>query len=340
MAVVTRAGVVFTDFVGRPARSTRRSACCGTRSWPRRPATSTSCSRRSSSSRLPCARPILGRVSLETGHVFLDEMAISEEQFAALNQVSILACGTSWHAGLVGKFMIEALARRAGRGRLRRPSTDTAIRLLAPGTLALVITQSGETADTLAALREAKRKARPALAICNVVGSMATRESDGNVLTRTRGPEIGVASTKAFTSQLVALYLLALHLAQTRGSCHPPSGGRTSRRCCTCPRYLEQALKEAPVIEEMAGPVLHPLRLPVPRPRPELPDRPRGRVEAEGDLVHPRRGLSGRRDEARPHRSHRREDAGRGAGAARRVSSRRCSATSRRPRPAAARSSR
>src|SRR5205085_9352461 len=126
------------------------------------------------------------------------------------------ACGTSWHAGLAGKYLLEQLARipvevdYASEFRYRDPVLDR-------DTLTLVISQSGETADTIAALREAKRKGSKVLAICNVQGSMITRESDGSVLTHA-GPEIGVASTKAFTSQMIALYLLGLYLGQLRNT--------------------------------------------------------------------------------------------------------------------------
>ena len=131
-------------------------------------------------------------------------------------RVQIVACGTSWHAGLVGKFLIERHAHLpvdvdyASEFRYRQPVSDDS-------TLTVAITQSGETADTLAALREAKERGATTLAICNVVGSMATREADGTLHTHA-GPEIGVASTKAFTSQLVAVNLLALHLAELRGT--------------------------------------------------------------------------------------------------------------------------
>jgi glucosamine--fructose-6-phosphate aminotransferase (isomerizing) len=159
---------------------------------------------------------ILGRISVETGRVFLDEVNLSEADLSSIHKVVILACGTSWHAGLVGKFLIEELAKlpvEVDYGSEYRYRTNVGDNR----TLAVVITQSGETADTLAALREAKRKGARSIAICNVVGSMATRESDGTIYTHA-GPEIGVASTKAFTSQLVALHLLALHLAQARGT--------------------------------------------------------------------------------------------------------------------------
>jgi glucosamine--fructose-6-phosphate aminotransferase (isomerizing) len=157
---------------------------------------------------------LLGRISQDTGKIFLDEMQITEQQFREFQQVRIVACGTSWHAGLAGKFMIERLARLqvevdyGSEFRYRDPILDSK-------TLTVCISQSGETADTLAGQREAKSKGSPTLAICNVMGSMVTREAAGTILTHA-GPEIGVASTKAFTSQLTALLLLAAHLGQLR----------------------------------------------------------------------------------------------------------------------------
>jgi glutamine---fructose-6-phosphate transaminase (isomerizing) len=159
---------------------------------------------------------MLGRISQDTGKVFLDEMELSEEQFRAFESVRIVACGTSWHAGLAGKFMIERLARipvevdYGSEFRYRDPIVNSK-------TLTVCISQSGETADTLAAQREAKHKGSLSVAICNVKGSMITRESAGTILTHA-GPEIGVASTKAFTAQLAALVLLASHLGQVRGT--------------------------------------------------------------------------------------------------------------------------
>ncbi len=158
----------------------------------------------------------LGRVSLDSGNVFLDEMDISEAEFRALTKLNVAACGTSWHAGLAGKFMIEKLARvpvevdYASEYRYRDPITT-------PTTMTMLITQSGETADTIAAQREAKGKGAKTLAICNVVGSMVTREANGTIYTHA-GPEIGVASTKAFTAQLTALFLFALYLGRIRGT--------------------------------------------------------------------------------------------------------------------------
>jgi glutamine---fructose-6-phosphate transaminase (isomerizing) len=157
----------------------------------------------------------LGRVSQATGHIFLDQMEITDAEFQAASKINIIACGTSWHAGQAGKFMIETLARvpvevdYASEWRYRNPIVE-------PKTITLVISQSGETADTIAAQREAKARGSKTLAICNVVGSMITRESAGTIYTHA-GPEIGVASTKAFTGQLTALYIFAMYLAQVRG---------------------------------------------------------------------------------------------------------------------------
>src|SRR5258707_442189 len=146
----------------------------------------------------------LGRVSLDTGHVFLEKLDITDEELKAASQITIAACGTSWHAGLAGKFMIERLARvpvevdYASEWRYRDPITSEK-------EIALLITQSGETADTIAAQRQAKQKGCKTLAICNVVGAMIAPQAAGTVYTHP-GPEIGVASTKAFTAQLTALF--------------------------------------------------------------------------------------------------------------------------------------
>ncbi len=193
---------------------------------------------------------VLGRISLEKGRVFLDEINLTDEQLAAVEKVTILACGTSWHAGLVGKFLIEELAHvpvevdYGSEYRYRNPVIDDR-------SLAVVITQSGETADTLAALREAKRKGARSIAVCNVVGSMATREADGTIYTHA-GPEIGVASTKAFTSQLVALYLLALNLAQVRGTLAPQDARVHLESLLRLPQILSWTLKASAMVEDVA----------------------------------------------------------------------------------------
>jgi glucosamine--fructose-6-phosphate aminotransferase (isomerizing) len=194
---------------------------------------------------------VLGRTSVETGRVFLQEVAISDQVLRAVERVVILACGTSWHAGLVGKFMIETLARvpvdvdYGSEYRYRDP-------IVSANTLAIVITQSGETADTLAALREAKKKGATSISICNVVGSMATRETDGTVYTHA-GPEIGVASTKAFTSQLVALHLLAIYLGQIRGVLTEDAAKPHLDALTQLPLLLEQTLKCEARTKEIAN---------------------------------------------------------------------------------------
>jgi glucosamine--fructose-6-phosphate aminotransferase (isomerizing) len=193
---------------------------------------------------------VLGRVSVETGKVFLQEIEIPDQVLKEVERVVILACGTSWHSALVGKFLIEALARipvdvdYGSEYRYRDP-------IVSQNTLAVVITQSGETADTLAALREARKKGARSIAICNVVGSMATRETEGTIYTHA-GPEIGVASTKAFTSQLVALQLLAIYLGQVRGALTPDEARPHLDALTQLPLQLEQALKGEPLTEEIA----------------------------------------------------------------------------------------
>ncbi|HQR38164.1 MAG TPA: glutamine--fructose-6-phosphate transaminase (isomerizing) [Blastocatellia bacterium] len=190
---------------------------------------------------------VSGRVSLDTGSIYLFDMGISEEAFRSFNTVKIIACGTSWHAALAGKYMIEQLARipvevdYASEFRYRDPILDEK-------TLAIAITQSGETADTIAAVREAKERGARILSICNVLGSMVTRESDGTILTHA-GPEIGVASTKAFTAQMVVLYLLALYLGQVRGTLTADERRRHSEELLELPHKMETLLGHDDEIE-------------------------------------------------------------------------------------------
>ena len=192
----------------------------------------------------------LGRISQETGHVFLDEMEISEAEFRAAKKINIAACGTSWHAGQAGKFMIESLARvpvevdYASEWRYRDP-------IVAKDTITILITQSGETADTIAAQREAKAKGSKTLAICNVVGAMITREASGTIYTHA-GPEIGVASTKAFTGQLTALYLFALYLAQVRGTMTLEQAQAAVQELTRIPGKLEHLLTQEEECEDLA----------------------------------------------------------------------------------------
>ncbi|HZI47597.1 MAG TPA: glutamine--fructose-6-phosphate transaminase (isomerizing) [Pyrinomonadaceae bacterium] len=192
-----------------------------------------------------------GRISHATGRVFLDQMKnISEDEFKQLTSIKIAACGTSLHAGLAGKYMIEQLARvnveldYASEFRYRDPVLDD-------NALLLVISQSGETADTLAAMREVKERGIKALSICNVQGSMITREADGTILTHA-GPEIGVASTKAFTSQMIALYLFALYLGQLRGTLSDEESLAHVRQLAELPVKMEHLLNQSDAIDELS----------------------------------------------------------------------------------------
>jgi glucosamine--fructose-6-phosphate aminotransferase (isomerizing) len=192
-----------------------------------------------------------GRISIETGRVFLDEMKnITEADFRSFTSIKVAACGTSWHAGLAGKYMIEELARLsvevdyASEFRYRDPVLDK-------NTLLLVISQSGETADTIAAMREVKERGGKVLSICNVQGSMITREADGTLLTHA-GPEIGVASTKAFTSQMIALYLLGLYLGQLRGTLTADQSRAHAQQLAELPVKMEHLLNDSDAIEELS----------------------------------------------------------------------------------------
>ncbi len=190
---------------------------------------------------------LAGRLDFETGEVTLDEIELSQEDVAVIERVQIVACGTSWHAGQVGTFLIEGLAGiptevdYGSEYRYRDPITG-------PSVLTVGISQSGETADTLSAMGAASEKGSRLLAICNVPGSQATRISDGVLYTHA-GPEIGVASTKAFTTQLVALYLLALKLAQLRGRDLPESWLDAATHL---PQALIEVLETAKELEDLA----------------------------------------------------------------------------------------
>ncbi len=192
----------------------------------------------------------LGRVSLDTGKIFLEEMAITEADLKAVKKINVAACGTSWHAGLAGKYMIERLARvpvdvdYASEWRYRDP-------IVASDEITILITQSGETADTIAAQREAKAKGSKTLAICNVVGSMIAREASGTIYTHA-GPEIGVASTKAFTAQLTALFIFALHFAEVRGTIDAEQAKLLIGELTRIPAKLEALLARESECEELA----------------------------------------------------------------------------------------
>jgi glutamine---fructose-6-phosphate transaminase (isomerizing) len=193
---------------------------------------------------------LLGRIGLDEGGVHLEELGEAAERLKNIRRVMLLACGTSWHAGLVGKFLLEQVAGipaevdYGSEFRYRTPIVDA-------DTLAVAISQSGETADTLAAFREAKRRGALPIGICNVQGSMLTREAAGSLLTHA-GPEIGVASTKAFTGQLTALALLALHLGRLRGTLSADACRRHLEGLARIPHLMEQTLALEGPIDEIA----------------------------------------------------------------------------------------
>jgi glucosamine--fructose-6-phosphate aminotransferase (isomerizing) len=201
------------------------------------------------------ADTLAGRLREEHSEVFLEDMALDETWLCDLERIYIVACGTSWHAGLVGKFLLEKQARVpvevdiASEFRYRDP-------LVNARTLTLVISQSGETADTLAALREARGKGGKVVAICNVVESSIARESDGVIYTHA-GPEIGVASTKAFTTQLVALVLFAIHLGKVRGTLDIKARRSLVDALINLPRKIEACLELDGVIEKLAHELMH-----------------------------------------------------------------------------------
>jgi glucosamine--fructose-6-phosphate aminotransferase (isomerizing) len=190
-----------------------------------------------------------GRLLEEEGTSRLHGLNLTDDDLLKVNRVVLTACGTSWHAALVGEYMLEELARLpaeveyASEFRYRNPLVDE-------HTLVIVISQSGETADTLAALREAKRRGARTLGIVNVVGSSIAREVDGGIFLHA-GPEIGVASTKAFTSQIAALALFTLHLGRLR-SLSILQGREIVRALRKLPEQLEAVLAKRPLIEELA----------------------------------------------------------------------------------------
>jgi glucosamine--fructose-6-phosphate aminotransferase (isomerizing) len=194
----------------------------------------------------------MGRISLDTGKVYLGEMKIADDELAMASSINIAACGTSWHAATAGKYMIERLARLpvdvdyASEYRYRNPIPDR-------NALGLLITQSGETADTLAAQREMIALGSKTVAICNVVDAMVAREAHGAIYTHA-GPEIGVASTKAFTAQLTALFLLALKLGQIRGRIDQEQSVKLMEELSRIPAKIEEVLKlRAEQCEQLAA---------------------------------------------------------------------------------------
>jgi glucosamine--fructose-6-phosphate aminotransferase (isomerizing) len=197
------------------------------------------------------ADTIRGRASLEQGDVVLDGVELPEAYVRSLERIVVVACGTSWHAGLSGRLMIEALARvpveveLASEFRNRDP-------LVSERVLCLAISQSGETADTLAAVKIAKARGARAYAICNVVGSAISRECDGGTLLTRAGPEIGVASTKAYTTQLAALFLLAVKLGRLRGALSAGAAREHLEALSRAPGWMEQMVQQEAAVMPVA----------------------------------------------------------------------------------------
>ena len=240
MAVMHKDGVIITDLEGRPANKN-----VVTISWS--PSMAEKGGYRHFMLKEIYEQPrsvadtIRGRVFPENGEVAIEEFGVSADDLARIDKIFIVACGTSYHSAIVGKYMIEELARIpvevdiASEFRYRKP-------IIGSGTLFITITQSGETADTLAAMREAKRLGASALSICNVIGSTASREADYVFYTHS-GPEIGVASTKAFTAQIVALYLLAIALGKGRGTIDKQTTVGLINDLLLLPGHIEAALE-------------------------------------------------------------------------------------------------
>jgi glucosamine--fructose-6-phosphate aminotransferase (isomerizing) len=248
MAVLTREGVHLSDFSGRPVRSQVSRIL-----WDPIMAEKGGYKHFMLKEIYEQPRAVrdttLGRVRQETGRVSLDDMDITEREFLGFQSIRIVACGSSFHAALAGTFMIEKLARipvesqYASEFRYRDP-------IVGPETLIVGVSQSGEAADTIAAQREAKRKGSKTLAICNVMGSMLTREAAGTILTHA-GPEISVASTKAFTSQLTALFILSMYLGQVRGTLDATASRHLAQELLRIPEKLERVLSNDAVYGEL-----------------------------------------------------------------------------------------
>jgi glucosamine--fructose-6-phosphate aminotransferase (isomerizing) len=190
-----------------------------------------------------------GRLLLEEGFTKLGGLNLTKEELNSIDNITITACGTSWHSALIGEMMIEELCRipveveYASEYRYRNP-------IVTPNTLCIVISQSGETADTLAAMREAKRRGARTLGLVNVVGSTIAREDDGGIYLHA-GPEIGVASTKAFTSQVVAMALLTLKIARLR-DLSVERGRGIAQALAQLPMQVQSILDRAEEIEALA----------------------------------------------------------------------------------------
>ena len=242
--------------------------------------------------------------------IVLDEQRLSDDDLRTIDKVFVVACGTAYHSGLIAKYAIEHWTRLpvevevASEFRYRDPVLDR-------DTLVVAVSQSGETADTLEAVRHARRQRARVLAVCNTNGSQIPRESDAVLYTHA-GPEVGVASTKTFLAQVTANYLVGLALAQARGTKYRDEIAREFELLAEMPDAVAETLTP-----DGSGAQARPGHRPVqggavPRPARRLPGRARGRAQAQGTRVHARRGLRGRRAQARPDRADRGGPAGRG----------------------------
>lgn len=249
MAILHKDGVIVTDFEGQPVNKS-----IVTISWS--PSMAEKGGYRHFMLKEIYEQPraiadtIRGRITAERSDVVIEEFGLTRELMASVDRIVIVACGTSYHSGMTGKYMIEELARIpvdvdiASEYRYRHP-------LLSERSLFIAITQSGETADTLAAMREAKRLGAKTLTICNVIGSSAAREADSVFYTHS-GPEIGVASTKAFTTQIVALYLLAIAFGRNRGTVSPDEATALLDDLLRLPGQVENTIAHDAEIEAIA----------------------------------------------------------------------------------------
>ena len=256
-----------------------------------------------------------GRIALKDGNVALEDIKLNASAVKQIKRIHLVACGTAWHACLVGKFLLEEIAGipaevdYGSEFRYRSPLMD-------PKSILLMVSQSGETADTLAAIDIARAKRAKILSICNVIDSSIPRKSHGVLYTHA-GPEISVASTKAFTTQLTALYLLAVALGRMNGKLKSADARKLLRDLMHLPSWIEEALKLEAEVKDTGARAAPQPRFSLSRPRHQLSDRAGGRAQAQRDFLHPRRRLSRRRDEAWADRLDRRETAGSRAGAAR-----------------------
>ena len=242
------------------------------------------------------------------GRIVLDEQRLSDQELREIDKVFIVACGTAYHSGLLAKYAIEHWTRLpvevelASEFRYRDPVLDRS-------TLVIAISQSGETADTLEAVRHAKEQKAKVLAICNTNGSQIPRECDAVLYTRA-GPEIGVASTKTFLAQIAANYLVGLALAQARGTKYPDEVEREYRELEAMPELVQAGAGDRSNRSRRWRAIRQVADGAVPRPPRRLPRGARGCAEAQGTRLHARRGLRGGRAQARPDRADRGRPAG------------------------------